>query len=262
MAAWSIMVSYRGSCTWTRRAGRGVALGGARAVVGATPSHDVLRAGSQRDSEVDAPGRDGRPARPGPRPWPRAASGHVVARLRHGGAPRRVSRGTPAPIFPQRLFPRLSTEANFPRRQLGAHKRAKAHLGSERSTRSPPSPSQGAPMDEQSTPADMESSPLLGGSPSKPAVALAGRRRGRRRDARGRGAARARPERRRTISQRRRRAGRDLRPVLQVPTTDNTDLVQPPKGAKPLEMGHFGKWTIMASTSSHGRDGGSDVVGV
>ena len=37
----------------------------------------------------------------------------------------------------------------------------------------------------------------------------------------------------------------------QVPTTDNTDLVQPPKGAKPLEMGHFGKWTIMASTKAH-----------
>ena len=48
-------------------------------------------------------------------------------------------------------------------------------------------------------------------------------------------------------------AGAAAPPVLygQVPTTDSTDLVPPPKGAKPLEMGHFGKWTIMASSKAH-----------
>ena len=30
------------------------------------------------------------------------------------------------------------------------------------------------------------------------------------------------------------------------PSTEN--LIQPVKGAKPLQMGHFGKWTVMAST--------------
>ena len=30
------------------------------------------------------------------------------------------------------------------------------------------------------------------------------------------------------------------------PSTVN--LIQPVKGAKPLQMGHFGKWTVMAST--------------
>ena len=39
--------------------------------------------------------------------------------------------------------------------------------------------------------------------------------------------------------------------LRRVPTTDTTDLVPPPRGAKPLEMGHFGKWTIMAASKAH-----------
>ena len=30
------------------------------------------------------------------------------------------------------------------------------------------------------------------------------------------------------------------------PSTEN--LIQPARGPKPLQMGHFGKWTVMAST--------------
>ena len=109
--------------------------------------------------------------------------------------------------------------------------------------------------------------PLARGQPgSAPAVALAGRRRMRppRRSGSWRWRAAAGPT--STISQRRRRAGhkkRDYDKSWQVPTTDNTDLVQPPKGAKPLEMGHFGKWTIMASTKAHmDETAEADVVGL
>ena len=110
-------------------------------------------------------------------------------------------------------------------------------------------------MDEQSTPADVESSPLLGGSPERRrrsrwqaaaaaaaatlgVVALA---RGGRTDVAPSANAAAAPATKNALYDK----------SWQVPTTDNTDLVQPPKGAKPLEMGHFGKWTIMASTKAH-----------
>ena len=98
----------------------------------------------------------------------------------------------------------------------------------------------------ESTPAAMEeAAPLLGASPSKQrrsrwqaAAAVQPRRSG---SWRWRAAAGTAPT---------RRAGRADK-CWQVPTADNTALVPPPRGAKPLEMGHFGKWTIMASSKAH-----------
>ena len=110
-------------------------------------------------------------------------------------------------------------------------------------------------MDEQSTPSDMESSPLLGGSPSQKrrsrwqaAAAVAAATLGTVALARGRRSAVA-PSANAAAAPATKNALYDK--SWQVPTTDNTDLVVPPKGAKPLEMGHFGKWTIMASTKAH-----------
>ena len=47
------------------------------------------------------------------------------------------------------------------------------------------------------------------------------------------------------------RGGRTVAPrsdALDALPPSTVDLIQPPKGAKPLQMGHFGKWTVMAST--------------
>ena len=116
-------------------------------------------------------------------------------------------------------------------------------------------------MDEQSAPADMESSPLLGGSPER-------RRRSRWQAAAAAAAATmgvvALARGGRTVPTDANAAAAPAANALydkswQVPTTDNTDLVQPPKGAKPLEMGHFGKWTIMASSKKN-MDGTAEAM--
>ena len=109
-------------------------------------------------------------------------------------------------------------------------------------------------MDEQST-RDMEASPLLGGSPERrrrsrwqAAAAVAAATLGTVALARGRRSAVAAPPGPAAAAP---AANALYDKSWQVPTTDNTDLVVPPKGAKPLEMGHFGKWTVMASTKAH-----------
>ena len=181
------------------------------------------------------PGRDGAPARSrGPLLGQRRRA--VVARHGlHGDAPRRVSRGIRRPYSPNVHFLSFD-QAKLPRRQLGAHKRAKAHLAAS-GTRSPPSPSQGAPMDEQSTPADVESGRCSGAARSGAGGRATGRRRMCNRDARGRrwrgGRSDVAPSAGPPPRGHKKRA---LRQVLAGAHDGQHDLVQPPKGAKPLEM--------------------------
>ena len=106
-------------------------------------------------------------------------------------------------------------------------------------------------MDEQSTPSDMECCCHAGGQPFCRSrwQAASARRDASTVPARG---GRSAPT---VATCRRRRQSRLYDKSWQVPTTtDNTDLITPPKGAKFLEMA-TGKWTVMASLESpYGRD--------
>ena len=105
-------------------------------------------------------------------------------------------------------------------------------------------------MDEQGTPKDVEASPLLGGSPARrrprwPALALAAA-------AATLGAVAVTRSSSPTTRSSSAAAARTARTAHQklYSTTDESTLIVPPKGVKPIEMGHFGKWTVMASSKS------------